>query len=443
MSVLKERIQRLHLLLQKVTKIPAEWAVASGDCGGGDRIEPLFCKSWATVESEWMKCMRWRQEISDVFSAMMAVAASTSQAGDQLCLQVVADAGSGKGRMCDALLVSHHCFPLRHFTGFHSGKKGEEGKDLSLIGRINHKTLITPEGDTLVSSPMYHELMSQMRQIYDGSTGSIFKTTDNDMEWKGLRTPWILACTPALLDHDQSRVGDRFLRVRLHRPAGDERRQIVLAAMRSQRSSVIETSNGSGGGVEQRWQRAYALAGGYVNWLRENLADAVRHVDMNGQAEWHLADLAELIADMRARPNPDQRKQEVHDTKELPTRLGSQLVRLAMCLAVVMNKESVDKEVLRRVRKVALDTSYGRTMDLCRWFFAVDTGTRRTYQDGNGLMTALLARWAGYDESKLLAYLNFLAKIEVVEHAATPQSSGYWKLTPRVAELYLNIHARS
>jgi hypothetical protein len=166
------------------------------------------------VLNAWRKALEWRQELDDVLSVLLAVCFSTEQVGDQLFLQFIANAGVGKTVFCDALLTSKNCYPLEHVKGFHSGwREGQDGEDFSLITRINRKTLVTPEGDVIMSSPQFTEIMSQQRRIFDGTAGASFKNMKKDRRYTGLRTPWIIAGTPALMQTDQSRLGDRFLRI--------------------------------------------------------------------------------------------------------------------------------------------------------------------------------------------------------------------------------------
>ena len=432
------RIGRLRTLLNRVVSAPESWT--DGSNRSQDRIEPLACSSWAVCEEAWTQCLRWRQSISDAFSVMMAVNASTSQTGNQLFLQVIAAAGSGKTQLCDAMLVSFNCYGLEHLTGFHSGVVSDDGRDLSLLSRINHKCLITPEGDVLVASPNFAELMSQVRRIFDGKSGAVYKNTDQDKKWEGLRTPWILAGTPAMIDYwDQSRLGDRFLRIMIDNPVQDERRKIVLSAMNSEWEAVAERSTEASGGVEAKMRRAYALTGGYCDWLREN-SHRIDEITISEEVVYKVADFAEFTADMRAKPNLDTRKLETHDSKEVPTRIGRQLIRLARCLAFVLNKREVDADVMRRVRKVALDSAGGKTLDVLKWMHAIEPRSGKTYQEAGGVMAVQLARWASFEsEAKCLAYLNFLLKIDVMEHVPCQHSHGHWRMTPRVEALQKSL----
>lgn len=431
------RIRRLESLLSRVASAPESWLAAGKS---HDRIEPLACDSWEAVEDAWKRCQRWRQSLSDMLSTMLAVAASTSQTGNQLHLLVVADAGSSKTTLCDAMLTSKKCVVVEGITGLVSGAKSDDGRDLSFLARANHLTWITPEGDVLVTSPSFAELMSQARRVFDGKFSQVYKTTDEDLNFEGLRTPWIIAGTPFMIDYwDQSRLGDRFLRIWLDQPNEDEKRKIVRQAMLNEWEAVTEHSNGSSGGIETKLRRAYAMTGGYVEWLREH-SGMIDQVTAEPWVFERIMDLADFTADMRAKPNTDPRKTDVHDTKELPTRISRQLVRLARCMAMVLRKNQVDAEVMRRVQKVAMDSSRGRTLDLLRWFRTVNPRTGRTFQEDEGIMTGQMSRWAGFDsEAKCLAYLNFLMKIDVVEHMQSEHSHGHWKMTRRVDNLHRAI----
>lgn len=428
------RVHRLGQLLSRVQPVPAEWLVVGAK--SRDRIEPEPCSKWDDLEAAWRGCQRWRQSLGDMLSTMLSVACSTSQTGNQLHLLVIAVAGSMKTTLADAMLTSRRCIVVENITGFYSGVVSDDGRDLSFLARANHLTWVTPEGDVLVNSPQFQDLMAQARRIFDGKGSAKYKNSDDDKHFEGLRTPWIICGTPSMIDYwDQSRLGDRFLRVTLDEPVQDERRAIVIAAMQNEWSAVTEHSNGTSGGVEAKLRRAHAMTGGYVEWLRDNVGKIDR-VEIGHRSMERIADMAEFAADMRAKPNTDPRKLECHDSKELPTRLGRQLVRLARCMAVVLNRWSVDSEVMRRVHKVALDTAQGRTLDVLRWFRCVDPSTGRECQE-SGIMAGQMSRWAAFrSEPECLAYLNFLLKIGVLEHASEPHSHGRWRMTPRCWELH-------
>lgn len=444
----QQRCDLLAGLLADVVLVPDSWGLPKPKPPGGKgKVEflPEPCSSWKVLETAWRKALKWRQELADVLATMLAVCASTSQVGDQLFLQVIGDPGSGKTRFCDGLVVSKHCYPLEHLSGFHSGWKGtgdDEGQDFSLLARVNHTTMVTPEGDVMMSSPKFPELMSQQRRIFDGTSGASFKNMKEDRRYTGLRTPWIIAGTPALMASDQSRLGDRFLRICISRPSDEEREDIKARVFYQMTESIATVSNGDAEGtVNGRQAAAYRLTGGYVNHLRAEAPGLLARVVEGTDLAWlyrQVGPMADLVADLRARPDPSvygkDSGREVDTGKELPSRLTAQLTRLALCLAVVLNRPRADKEVVRVVRKVAVDTARGKTMDLAA----------AMYESGDqGLASGRLANLCSLTEGKLGTLLRFLRGISVAEsYSEVPTGRVYrvgptrWRLTRRFRALY-------
>ena len=342
-------------------------------------------------------------------------------------------------RLCDALLVSRKCVPLEHLKGFYSGYTDSTGEDFSLLARVNRKTLITPEMDVMMGDPNFVKLMSEARRIFDGTGGASYKNRKEDLRYTGLRTPWIAAGTPALLDSDQSRIGDRFLKVYVDRPSADEQRSILMRAGYAELGGVVQTSNGRAEGqMSAEMARAYALTGGYVDYLRGNAAELLSAVQQDAeQVVERCATLAEFTALLRARPNADPRKQEGEVVVELPSRLTKQFVRLAKCLAVVLCRPEIDDDVLRLVRTVALDTARGRTMEI----------VRHLYNAGAvGLSLAELAGKTHHGQEREGAMLAFLRHptLGVAQRVQTPKRPGlvpriHWTLTPRMRQLYQEV----
>ena len=439
MLPLGEAIVVLEELMSLMQPIPEEWLTGDNRAqvvagyGTSADLLPRPCALYSIVQQAWRKALRWRQDLDDVLVSMLAVAISTEQVGDQLFFQVIGDAGSAKTKMCEAMLTSKTCYPLDHLTGFHSGWKDAEGKDYSLLSRINRKTLITCEGDTLASSPHYTVLMSQTRRIFDGSSCASFKNRDEDLHYKGLRTPWIMAGTPALLNVDQSRLGDRFLKVWIETPDGEEKaailRRVAFSAMRAVLQKSEEDASTH---LSPEMAEAYALTGGYVEHLKNNVCALLASIDLD---EENLADraaaLGEFVAGVRARPSE---KKESLDTKELPTRLTHQFVRLALCTAAVLNKKEIDGEVARRVQKVGVDTCRGITLNMIH---------RLHKHQQEGISSDPLYLYVNATLVEVKNLLRFMKQIELAEVFQDTEhgikSKPKWRLTERMVDLYESV----
>lgn len=399
---LEIRKQRRDLLLNKLAPFPTDWMIKVRNTKQDKTKE---CTSFQEVLEAWKACLRWREDLEHVLISMLAVVISTEQLGDQLFLQVIGDAGSGKTRFCDAFLTSSTCHALEHLTGFHSGWKGEEGEDYSLIARIDRKTLITPEGDVLMSSPNFAQIMSQQRRIFDGTSGASFKNQKEDTRYTGLRTPWIIAGTPTLMDSDQSRLGDRFLRVCLETPDHAEKRMIQRRVALSALTSVMQRSCAKDKNLnESKMTHAYAITGGYVTYLRENAEKLLGALVIDEEDLFErCADFGEFAADFRARPSGDEKKESV-DTKEMPTRLTHQFLRFVCCAAAVQQDTEITEKSYNVLRRVTLDTSKGRTLEIAKVLY--------DNQEEGVQYTALINR-LNFPEADVKKLNRFLMSISV------------------------------
>ena len=424
----------VKLVLSRVAGVPAQWTSDRVHVKGRtvSVLQSMSCSSFRDLTTAWRIALKWRRDLEDVLSVMLAVALSTDQIGDQLFLQVIGEAGSAKTRLCDGMLVSNYCFPLEHLTGFYSGWKDPSGKDFSLLPRANGKTMITPEGDVIVASPKFSEIMSQQRRIFDGTSGTTFKNRDKETRYTGLRTPWIMAGTPALLEQDQSRLGDRFLQICIDRPCEEEIDDIQLKIGWTALRSVRQSSNGHADGqTEETMTKAYKLTGGYVDYLRTDAYGIINNISLREEEVIRsCAAMAKIVADFRARPHPDH-KREIEAYKEVPSRVTAQFVRLAVCLAGVLNKREVDGDVMRLVAKVAADSSRGKTWEIARHLVG---------RGAEGSSIAAIAVAVRVTEERAAKLLWFLSQIDVVEIYSAAVKVGVrphakWRLTSRVRRL--------
>jgi hypothetical protein len=130
---------------------------------------------------------------------------------------------------------------------------------------------------------------------------------------------------------------------------------------------------------------------------------------------------------------------DAHDARELPTRLTAQFMRLACCLAAVLGRP-VDAEVLRRVRKVAIDTGRGKTFDMAK--LLRKAGEAGTVSTSGGLRAAsadTLAAWVGCGPDRALTLLNFLRRNKVAQRVEVKGHKPRWRLTERFRALWERV----
>jgi hypothetical protein len=358
---------------------------------------------------------------------------------------------SGKTLMADALMTNRrYCNPKSVITGFHSGWKDKDGENSSLLAEINYKTLITKEGDALLQMSNLGQILSQARDLYDGKAHSHYGNRMG-VDWEVIRATWLLCGTSPVRWMDAPQLGERFLDVVLLEDIDDdEEDRIALRAVYQAARDVTVTCNGK---AETRdspeMVKVKGLTGGYIAWLRtegNKRLEALTGMEpdtygLTPEVAKKLAAFGKFVAYMRSRP-PDagSKKRAVQEggvQREMSPRLSKQMTRLAMCLMVVLQKDRIDSEVLRRVRQVAVDTAGGKSLKVCR--FLENRGTI-------GAEIARITSATGHGEEGELSLLHHLMRIRAVEYTSkrtisNPTGRIRFRLTPRMLALYRCVMA--
>ena len=431
-----DRVEKLSNLYDLFVEIPAEWLGGKTFKDGSVTLEPLFCDSWSKLIDSWRMAFKWTPGLERALAVMLASIASTGHIGDQIWAMVLGPASCGKSSLCEALAVAKdYVYSKSSFRGFHSGYKTDKdgAEDHSMIPRIAGKTLIIKDGDTLMQSKNKDIVLSEGRDLYDRVSRSSY-LNGLDRNYEDISVTWIICGTGSLRQLDTSELGERFIKVCIMKGIDSTmERAVTRRSTFSIRDNLGVMNDGT---VESKDTsekiEAKRLTGGYVEYLRKNASRLLRGITFSDEAVELCNDLGEFVAYMRARPS--QKQDEVAE-REISTRLCNQFTLLAACLAVVLNKKSVDADVMAIVRKVATDTADGKMLDI----------VSQLYRKGSeGAETASVAVWIGRDEDKTRPMLTFLARINAVENFCKeimPGISGNprWKLTDRIAHLYTRV----
>lgn len=396
---------------------------------GGTQLTPKKCQTWRELTTVWKDAMRWRRDLSDVLAIMMATAISTLRMGDQLFVMVIGPPGCGKTRLCEAMLVSKNTMSLEMLTGVVSGWKTGQGagKKYSLLERGNNKCWITPEADTMVKDGNYSKEMGRIRRAFDGSMTADFKTMDEALEFNGLRLTWIKAGTPKMLTHDMAGLGDRFLKIRIHPPSFKASLSIVNHVIKSAWDDVANRAEGEHH-MNEKYQRAYEMTAGYLDYMIDQADDLLEPVEPpTGNYATQIARLAYMVSYFRARPDADE---EVEDVVEQPNRVAGQLVRYARCLTVVLNKTTVDDEVMRVVTKLGEDSSAGYTYDVAK-----------VVASHGPCGAKMIQLHCGRTDNAVRKALAWLTRIKVLEMSSVKQH-GYGKQPRKGAQWQLTALGR-
>lgn len=396
------------------------------------------CNNYVELRSAWEEAMVWTDGLDHGLTSMLASIASVSSLGDQLWLKIIGCAGSGKSVLCEALSVSKKYIVAKStIRGFHSGftiDGGGEEEDNSLLCKLYGKTLVTKDGDTLIQSPNYQQILSEARDIYDGASRTHYRNKMGK-DYERLRLTWLLCGTSSLRVLDQSELGERFLDCVIMEKIDEEQEDEVLLRVvnRAVENLAIEATDDLESYNDPAMIKAMQLTGGYVEWLRENAGEVLPTIYNSQETLLKCAKLGKFVAFMRARPS---RVQDENVEREFAARLAIQLTRYANCLALVLNEKSVSPKVMKRTERIALDTGRGQSLEIVDYL----------YGEENGSEIKAIAICMGDEVYKTRRMLKFMQRIGIVRTFRQEKIKGVkgqirWRLSSRFRKLYETVRS--
>jgi hypothetical protein len=219
--------------------------------------------------------------------------------------------------------------------------KPQRGADPSLLPKLNDKTLVMKDFTTVLTmrSENQAEILSQLREIYDGSYSKCFGT-GKEFHWKG-RVGLIAACTPAYDKHYSviGSLGDRFL---LYRIKNTREEDVGLLAQ-----SIV--------GQEERMRKE----------IREAIHRFLDQFKKLGNIQFEkdelvnrdIVTLACFCAYARCPVERDRYSQCVQylPQPEGPARLVKQFMQLGSALALAHGKRVIDIPIYEILKKIGRD----------------------------------------------------------------------------------------
>ena len=341
----------------------------------------------------------------------------------------------GKTTIAEAIAVcKKYVKSVSTLKGMYSGAIDESGEDYSLINSAASKTLVVKDGDPLLQQPNLGQILSELRDIYDTVGRPNYRNKAKTREYMHKRMTLLLCGTASLRHLDDSELGERTLDCVVMKNIDDDLEDEVLTriAHRSASNLQVEVNGKADTHYDGAMLKAMQLTGGYVEYLRERAVDLIANLTISDEAKYQCTRLGKFVAHLRARPS---KKQKETVQREFASRLTSQFVRLAGCLAIVLNKTTVDNDVMRRVRRVAMDTSDGMTFKIVDYL--------RQNPEGGALLGIATIIMQSIDDTARL--LQFLRHIEVVEEFALEGVARgtriRYRLTPRMVRMWQAVHA--
>lgn len=439
LPTMEERVQALDKLFKEhLVTIPDEWkpstrTTASASTGTG--VDCIPCSSYSDVANACRIALTFHDGLEHALACCFAsVMSTTSIEDDQLWLMMIGPPSSGKTFICEGLSTnSKYVYAMSVFRGFHSGFGQQEGEDHSLLSLIRDRTFVVKDGDTLLEAPNKSQILSEARDAYD-KTSRTFYRNGVSRQYNNLPFTFILSGTNALRDIDESELGQRFLSVVIMEGIdpeleGDINRKKFhrMTANRGRQMNCKPESQ-----APEALINAKRIVGGYVDYLRQNAEKILEEVIVSSDLAPIFDALAKFVAVMRARPS---KRQDESDGREMSPRLLGQLTQLGICLTGVLNKQELDKEVLTRVARVALNSARGQTLEIAKIL---------NKQGVAGVDPDALAVWLNESPEKTGKLLRFLSKIKVIERFKVTIGQGMegrprWRLSDWFRGLFQEV----
>lgn len=352
-------------LLQKIEGPEAGEAGEVGDELDSDLIARLAKRqapgkppALETIIKAFRKMIYLNKNMEDAITIALAIVVSIRLPGDPLWAFLVGPPGTGKTLFLESLENSPDRVVHRSRLRPHdlvSGYLTQDGSDPSLLPIIKQRCLVIKDFTTIKSlSPQEQEGISGiLRDAYDGRVHVPFANISGGRKYDNCHFAFLAAVTDIIHVDNRSSMGERFVKIEfLGEDPNTERH--ILAALANAENSVPFMEEKS---------KLQALVGDFI----DRDIDASKSPTSPVWLTPRLAAIARVVAILRASVERGQ-KGDLHFRvrEEVGTRLAGQLLKLGKSLAIIRGKRMIDEECYRLMEKVALDTSYGWTLDVVK-----------------------------------------------------------------------------
>ena len=220
---------------------------------------------------------------------------------------------------------------------------GEDSdRDPSLIPKIIGKSLIVKDWTEIMelNSSVQDELNGVLRGAYDGEAMRTF-AHGVSRNYPDCHFSLVTGVTGAIHTHDKTQLGERFLKMNfLGRGRYDQDKHIA--------SAISDDKPG----IDRKARMKDAV----YEFLDFNL-DEKRIPKLNQPYRDRLNCLAQILGSLRASVSRSRQGELMAAPEaELGSRVGRQLKKIAVSLAIVLGKPAVDDECFALVERVALDS---------------------------------------------------------------------------------------
>lgn len=320
------------------------------------QVEAVPCDSFKKLLDVYRRYLYVTPFIETTLAAMLATSRSTPLPGDQVWLRVIGPPGTAKSTLAEAMSpAEEYIYPISKFTGLSSGFDPKNNrKKAGLIQYIIGKCTIIKDADTLMTDSNRQKTLAEMRDVWDRVLRAQFMNMQGERH-ENVDCTFILCGTDTLRNLDKSSVGERFLDCEIF---GDEqdRRKYLRKALDM---TVKKIKSGLSAKDEKMKVDLASHTYGFLLHLHQNITNIPTMSDAIADKITFMGD---FVAFMRTKPG-EVDKLGIKPRVELGTRLSCQLAKMAICLAMVLGRKTVDSVVMKHMAKITRDTARGLSLD--------------------------------------------------------------------------------
>jgi hypothetical protein len=304
-------------------------------------------------------------EDDTIVDVMMGAYVANRLPGDPSWILFVAPPSMAKTELLRGFSGHRHAYFLSSLTPstLISGMKPTKNNpEPSLLPKLSDKVLILKDFTTVLSmrSEQQSEILSQLREVYDGSFVKAFGT-GHSISWSG-HMGLMGAVTPVYDRHHSviGAMGDRFLLYR----------NTVTKANRHRMNVKAMENAGSEKHIRYELQESIH---GFIDQFEK--AGKNRLCRISSEIEDAMNHLACFCADARCSVERDPRSKLIlyKPRSEGPSRLIKQLKQIGNGIARVHGKTTIDEEVYRIIRKIGIDLVETSRLEIIGALYHCDT----------------------------------------------------------------------
>lgn len=361
---------------------------------------------------------KWLKLVDDTIIEIVCVAyIALKLEGDPLWVMVVGPPSSAKTETIMGLADCSEIHVLSSLTPqtLISGRQGRGGGKNSLIFKLNDKLLVAKDFGTVLSmrSEGQREILSQLREIYDGRYSKAFGSKDETVDWEG-RVGFLGGCTQVIDQHYSvnQQLGERFVFYRVD--GGDP----------------IETGKQALKIVGKEKEMRSEIRQAFKQFL-ESIEPQDGTIHIPESIKNRIIHLAAFAANARTGVPRNYKTQEIEavPTPEGSPRLTKQLVTTGIALAIAHEKQEFDEEIFKTLKKIGRDTIPGTRLKLIDTLWNAEiTSIHNTLET-----TPKIAELANYPSTTTRFILEDLNSVYLVDRKAGKPDR--WGLSRHCCEL--------